>query len=105
MILQPKTFSRFPSLEQMEKTLKTITSQKANITSYMWYLLPLSEKLGERVFDVAAKSLAESGVVVSPEELKALARDMRLPKKQEYYKKMRLKHTSSLITSVKLPKD
>lgn len=105
MILQPKTFNRFPGMEKMEETIKIVMSHKANLTSYMWYLFPLSEKLGEQVFDVAARSLAESGVEVTTEELKELACDMRLPEKQEYYKKMRLQHISSLITSVKFPKD
>jgi len=101
MILTPKTFNRFPSMEQMEETLKTLMSYTTDVASYMWLLLPLSEKLGEQVFDVAAKSLTESGVEVTAEEMKELARDMRLPEKQEHYKKKRLEFLNSEVTYCK----
>ena len=77
-----------------------LKSFKADITTYMWFLLPLSEKFGDKIFDVAAKSLAESGVKVTAEEMKAIARDMKLPEKQDYYKEMRLGFINYMIQPV-----
>lgn len=105
MILQPKTFNRLPDGKKIKESTNIIRSHKANITSYMWYILPLYEKFGEQVFDVAAKSLAESSLKVSVEQLKELAHEMRLPEKEEYYQKVRLQHIGRLITSVKFPID
>ena len=66
----------------------------------MWMLLPLSDKLGDKVFDIAVKSLKESGVEVTVEEMKELARDMGLPEKQEFYRKKRLGFLKGMVTAV-----
>ena len=100
MDLTPNTFNRFSDLEMMEKKLEIITDLNKDGTTFMWMLLPLSEKLGEKVFDVAAKSLKESGVEITAEKMKELARDMRLPEKQEFYRKKRLGFLKGMVTAV-----
>jgi len=58
----------------------------------MWYLMPLAEKLGKRVYDVAAKSLAESGLDVDGARLRTLAEELGTPEGKARYEENRRRH-------------
>ena len=105
MPLENPLFRPFPPTEKLLERIEFYKERNADPTTFMWHLLPLEEKFGERVYDVAAKSLAESGLPVTGESLRALARDMRDPANKAKYDRLRGLHIGSMITSYKQPKD
>lgn len=91
----------FPSKSDLEANIDMRKKHVANLSSYMWYILPVAEKFGEKVFEVAAQSLTESGLEVTAGQLQELAREMQSPEKQQFYKQERLFHIGTNLTSVK----
>jgi hypothetical protein len=92
MPIQEGTWKRLPPEEELESAIAEQERHNADLTSYMWYLRPLAEKLGDRVYAVAAKSLAESGLDVDEARLRVLAEEMGTPAGREKYKESRRLH-------------
>lgn len=80
---QTATFHRLPAKEKILKSIETQQRRLAGPYSYMLYIMPVAERFGERVYDVAANSLRENGVDVTAEQLIALAAELRTPEGQE----------------------
>lgn len=99
MPLHSNTFRTFPHKSDILDLIGKFRDQKNNAVSYMWYLLPLEDKFGSRVYDTAAKSLNSRGIITSYDELKALAEDMRA-NSEKYLKQKRL-HQHLLLTTTK----
>lgn len=68
-----------PPREEIVAGIEEQKQRNADLTSYMWHLMPLAEKLGDRVYDVVAKSLAESGLDVDGVRLRVLAEEFGTP--------------------------
>jgi len=101
MTVQDSTFHRLPPKEDI---LAGIEKQREHVTdmkTYLCYLIPLAEKFGERVYDVAAASLAEGGLDVTASQLKELAGELSSPEGEERYREARLSHTGLYLTGCK----
>jgi len=92
MPIQPGTFKRLPPKENVLELIEEQKSHNADITSYMWYIMPVAEKFGDKVYDVAAESLTKSGLKVSPSQLRALAEELKTPDGMARYAKQRRLH-------------
>ena len=92
MPIQNGTWKNLPPREELLAGIAEQERHNTDLTSYLWYLLPLAEKLGDRVYDVAAQSLAESGLDVDADRLRALAEEMNTPAGQEKYAENRRLH-------------
>jgi hypothetical protein len=103
MHLDSSLFQPLPSKEKLLERIEFYKERNADITSYIWYLLPLATRFGDRVFDVAAKSLTESGLSVTAEQLRSLAHEVQTPEGQKKYARNRALHIGSMITSYKQP--
>jgi hypothetical protein len=101
MHLDSSLFHPLPSKEKLLERIEFYKERNADITSYVWYLLPLAARFGDRVFEVAAKSLTESGQSVTVEQLRALGHEMQTPEGQKKYARSRALHIGSMITSFK----
>jgi len=101
MPLQKNTFETFPHKSVILDTVEKMRNQKYSLVSYMWYLMPLEDRFGSRVYETAAKSLNSRGINTSSEELKALANDMRAEKNSEKYFKQKRLHQHLLLTTTK----
>jgi hypothetical protein len=97
----PLDFKILPPKEQIQASIDVHRRHLADLTSYLWYLMPLAEQLGERVYDVAARSLQESGIEATAEQLKALADEMQTPAGQERYAENRRIHIGTNLTGYK----
>ncbi len=103
MPLQPKTFNRLPPAERLNQLIEFYRQHNADITSYMWYLMPLADRLGDRVYDVAVASLVDSGLDVTADQLRALAAELKTPEGRQRYAENRRLHLDAMVTSVKPP--
>jgi len=92
MPIQDGTWKGLPPREELRAGIAEQERHNADLTTYLWYLLPLAEKLGDRVYDVAARSLAESGLDVNAEQLRALAEELGTPAGREKYAEQRQRH-------------
>ena len=92
MPIQNGTWKRLPPREELQAAIAEQERHNADLTSYLWYVLPLAELLGERVYVVAARSLAESGLDVDAERLRALAEELRTPAGRARYEDNRRRH-------------
>ena len=95
------TFKPYPPKEDMERLIQSRKAHIQDLTSYMWYILPVAERFGDSVYDVAAQSLSERGIEVDAEQLRELAEDMQAPEKQEHYATKRHFHIGTNLTSDK----
>jgi hypothetical protein len=91
----------FPSKDELEAIIEMRKKHVRDLSSYMWYILPVVKKFGEQVYEVAAQSLTESGLEVTAGQLQELAQEMQSPEKQLYYQQERLFHIGTNLTSVK----
>lgn len=101
MPLHKNTFETFPNKSVILDTVEKMRNQKYSLDSYIWYLMPLEDKFGSRVYETAAKSLNSRGVNTSSDELKALADDMRAEKNSEKYLKQKRLHQQLMLTTIK----
>ena len=58
-----------------QEIIEFYEQRNADVTSFMWYIMPVADRFGERVYDVAAASLAKSGLEVTASQLKSLAQE------------------------------
>jgi hypothetical protein len=94
-------FTPLPPKEELLKALEAHKQHLVDLTTYLWYIMPLADKFGDRVYDVAAQSLAKSGIPASADQLKALAGELQTPEGRRRYAKNRRTHIGSNITSYK----
>ena len=99
---QTATFHRLPPKERILKSIEARERRLAGPYSYMLYLMPVAERFGERVYDVAARSLQSNGVDVTAEQLKALAAELATPEGRKRYEREHWEHIAS-ITPVHTP--
>jgi hypothetical protein len=103
MPLQSKTFDRLPPTEKLDQMIEFYRQRNTDVTSFLWYLVPLADRLGDRVYAVAAASLSDSGLNVTADQLRALAAEMKTPEGRQRYAENRRLHIDSMVTSVKPP--
>jgi len=101
MPLNSSLFHPLPSKEKLLERIKFYKERNADLSSYMWFLLPLTARFGDRVFEVAAKSLTESGLSITVEQLRDLGHEMQTPEGQQKYARNRALLIDSMITSYK----
>jgi hypothetical protein len=102
MEIQPRTFHPLPAKEKILRAIANQEKRISDLTSYMWYILPVAHKFGDNVYEVAARSLSESGISVTATQLKELAQELKTPEGMQQYAEQRLRHLGS-ITRMKLP--
>jgi hypothetical protein len=92
MSIQPGTFKRLPDKHVILTQIEEERRHLHDLSSYMWYIIPVAEKFGDRVYEVAARALCESGLHVTVEEMKALADELKTPAGMERYAEQRRLH-------------
>jgi len=96
------SFKMLPPKEEIEKIVKQRKAHITNLSSYMWYIMPVAKKFGDNVYVVAAKSLTDSGVPTTADQLKQLAEEMQSSERHEHYEKEKHMHIGMNITSDRL---
>ena len=92
MTIQSGTFKPLPDKQVILTQIEEERRHLNDLSSYMWYIMPVAEQFGEKVYEVAARSLAESGLRVSAAEMKALAEELKTPAGRERYAEQRRLH-------------
>ena len=92
MAIQAGTFKRLPGKEVILDQIEEERRHLNDLSSYMWYIMPVADRFGERVYEVAAKSLVESGLKVTAAEMKALAEELKTPEGMERYAEQKRRH-------------
>jgi uncharacterized membrane protein YpjA len=92
MAIQSGTFKRLPGKEVIRAQIEEERRHLNDLSSYMWYIMPIADRFGEQVYEVAAKSLAESGLKVTASEMKTLAEELSTPEGMERYAENRRRH-------------
>lgn len=97
MAIQEGTWKPLPARHELQAAIAEQARHNADLTTYLWYLIPLAEKLGDRVYDVAARSLAGSGLDVDADRLRALAEELQTDEGRARYetnRRLHLKHVT-----------
>lgn len=105
MALQPKTFNRLPPRETILAATEAQRKLLTDITSYLWYIMPVAERFGDQVFVVAAESLRQSGVDVTAAQLQALAAELNTPEGKARYAENRATHITGLTSYKRVAPD
>jgi len=92
MAIQAGTFKRLPDKQVILTQIEEERRHLNDLSSYMWYIMPVAERFGDKVYEVAARSLAESGLRVTVEEMQALAEELKTPAGMERYAEQRRLH-------------
>jgi len=92
MAIQSGTFKRLPGKEVILAQIEEERRHLNDLSSYLWYIMPVADKFGEQVYEVAARSLEESGLKVTLSEMKALAEELRTPEGMKRYAEQRRRH-------------
>jgi len=93
------SFKPLPLREEIQNIIDRRRGHLTNLSSYMWYILPVAKKFGDKVFEVAAKSLADSGIQTTADQLKQLAEEMQSPDGVKRFEKEKHTHIGMNITS------
>jgi len=101
MAIQPSTFNPAASRQNILAAIERQKEHLVDITSYLCYLIPLSERFGSPVYEVGAAALGERGLEVSAEQLALLAQDFTSADGAERYREARLRHASLFLTNCK----
>jgi hypothetical protein len=101
MPLESPEFTPLPSMDEIRASIAAQEEHLRDLSSYMWYILPVAARFGERAFEVAARALSESGIATTSAELAALASELRTPEGQITYAGRRAFHIGSNLTSYK----
>lgn len=94
MAIQPGTFKRLPGKDVILEQIAEERRHLYDVSSYVWYIMPVADRFGDAVYDVAAYSLTDSGIRVTAPELKALADELRTPAGRERYAEQRRLHVT-----------
>ncbi len=92
MAIQSGTFKRLPGKEVILAQIEEERRHLNDLSSYMWYIMPVADRFGEQVYEVAARSLIESGLKVTAAEMKALAEELKTPEGMERYAEQKRRH-------------
>ena len=98
MPIQSGTWKPLPSKEVIQERIEEQKRHNADLTSYLGYIIPVAEKFGDKVYDVAAESLTQSGVEVSAAQLKNLADELKTPEGMERYAEAKRLHLVGHVT-------
>jgi hypothetical protein len=98
MTIQAGTFKPLPPSEELLKMIENEKRHNADLTSYLWYVMPIVERFGEGVYAVAAESLTRSGVTCTADELRAMAEELKTPEGQARYAERRHYHLFNHVT-------
>jgi hypothetical protein len=90
--LQPATFKPLPAKEELQALVEEERRHIADLTSYMWHIMPIAERCGDAVFAVAAKALCERGLEVTATQLADLAAELKTPEGRQRYAEQRRLH-------------
>ncbi len=101
---QTSTFHDMPSAEAIERKMALLQRRIAGPLSYVLYIQPVAERFGDRVYEVAARSLNESGIPVTAEQLKSVAEELKTPEGKARYEQARWEHIWA-ITPIRKPTD
>lgn len=90
--MQAGQFMPLGSKEEIIALTAEEDRHNADLTAYLWYIMPVADRFDERAYDVAAEALRGCGLDVSGAQLKALAEELRTPAGQEKYAEQRRLH-------------
>jgi hypothetical protein len=93
------SFKPLPPREEIQKVIERRRRHITNLSSYMWYILPVVKKFGNKVFEVAAKSLTDSGIQTTADQLKRLAEEMQSLDGVKQFENEKHTHIGMNITS------
>ena len=85
MELQSGNFELLPSKEEIVRLVEQQRQHCEDITSYMWYIIPIANRFGDKVYEVAVESLKNSFPEITAAQLRELAEDMTRPDSMERY--------------------
>jgi len=85
MPIQAGTFKRLPPKEVILERIAREQEHNADLITYLLYVMPVAEQVGERAYEVAAEALSKDGLPVTPAQLKALAEELKTPAGQAKY--------------------
>jgi hypothetical protein len=99
MPIQSGVYKPLPSVEVLQEIVEEENRHYADLTSYLWYIMPMAEVFGDSVYQLAARSLREeSGIAVSSSELKELAEELQTPDGLKKYARERHLHVFRHVT-------
>lgn len=98
MPMQPAVFRPLPSRERLVTLVEEERRHNADITSYLWHVIPIANRFGDAAYDVAAESLAARGLPVTAQGLRELGRDLQTPAGRQRYAKQRRLHVMNHTT-------
>jgi len=85
MPIQAGTYKRLPPKEEILRRIECEKQHNDDVISFLLYIMPVAEKAGERVYEVAAQTLTRDGLPVTAAQLRALAAELKTPAGQEKY--------------------
>lgn len=97
MAIQSSTFNSLPAKEELQRKIEQQRAHIADLTSYLRFIVPVADRFGDRVFEVAAAFLDNKGFAVTPAQLKALADEMATPEGMARYADRQRVHASLLF--------
>ena len=101
MTIQPSTFRPLPRREKLQAAIQQQREHIADLTGYLCYLIPLAAACGDRVYDIAAETLAGDGLDVDAPRLRRLAGELSAAGSEARYRRARLRHTALFVTYCK----
>ena len=92
MTLQRANYEPLPPQEDLQAWVEEQKRHAGDITSHMWHIMPVAEQFGDAVYEVVARSLSESGLPATADQLKRLAEELKSPEGRERYADHRRRH-------------
>ena len=92
MPIQPGTFKRLPPKEEIIAAIEKEKEYNSDVIPFVWYIKPVADRFGDRVYDVAAASLSKSGLKANAAQLKEVAEELDTEKGKEKYARIRQVH-------------
>ena len=93
------SYKKLPPKEVIQQIVERRRAHITNLSSYMWYILPVAKKFGDKVYEVAAKSLTSSGIPTTADQLKRLGEEMQSPEWEIHYEEEKHSHIGTNLTS------
>lgn len=98
MPIQSGTYRRLPDKKIIQKRIELEKQHNDDLISYLLYVIPLADKFGDRVYEVAAKALTETGLSVTADVLRALAEEFKTPDGLKRCSEQRHRHIFGYVT-------
>jgi len=92
MTLQQANYEPLPAEDELQAWVDEQRRHAGDITSHMWHIMPIADRFGDAVYEVAARSLTASGLPATADQLKRLAAELRSPEGRERYAEQRRRH-------------